>query len=106
VLCERYRTTGGIKQMETHNRSENGCGAWVTLCAQPLILILSDGSFGGGGGSVPPEIIQWVTEPQETHIVSADVTQYSDLSLYIISSSLDLKYHKVVRKDTVPSPCL
>jgi hypothetical protein len=55
---------------------------------------------------VPPEIIQWVTEPQETHIVGADVTQYSDLSLYIISSSLDLKYHKVVRKDTVPSPCL
>jgi hypothetical protein len=28
----RYVTTGGIKQMGTHNRSENGRDACVTLC--------------------------------------------------------------------------
>jgi hypothetical protein len=31
----RGTTTGGIKQMGTHNRSENGCGAWVALCSYP-----------------------------------------------------------------------
>jgi hypothetical protein len=29
------RTTGGIKHMGMHNRSENGRGAWVDLCAHP-----------------------------------------------------------------------
>jgi hypothetical protein len=29
------RTTGGIKQVEMHNRSENGRGACVALCAHP-----------------------------------------------------------------------
>jgi hypothetical protein len=29
------RTTGGIKQMGTHNISENGRGAWVVLYAHP-----------------------------------------------------------------------
>jgi hypothetical protein len=35
VLCQRYGTSSGIKQMGTHNRSENGCSAWFTLCAHP-----------------------------------------------------------------------
>jgi hypothetical protein len=29
-----------INQMATHNRSENRRGAWVALCAHPIILIL------------------------------------------------------------------
>jgi hypothetical protein len=33
VLCQRHGTTGGIKQMETHNRSENGRGARFALSA-------------------------------------------------------------------------
>jgi hypothetical protein len=33
VLCQRYGTTGGIKQTRMHNRSENGRSAWVVLCA-------------------------------------------------------------------------
>jgi hypothetical protein len=32
VLFQRYRITGGIKQLGMHNRSENGSGAWVSLC--------------------------------------------------------------------------
>jgi hypothetical protein len=35
VSCQRYGTTGGIKQMGTHNRSDNVRGAWVVLCAHP-----------------------------------------------------------------------
>jgi hypothetical protein len=35
LLCQRYGTNGGIKQMGTHNRSEGGRGAWVTLCVHP-----------------------------------------------------------------------
>jgi hypothetical protein len=34
VLHKRYGTTGGIK-MGTHNRSENGRSARVTLCTNP-----------------------------------------------------------------------
>jgi hypothetical protein len=37
ILCKRYGTTGGIKQMGTHNSSENGSGAWVALCAHPTL---------------------------------------------------------------------
>jgi hypothetical protein len=40
VLYQRCGTTGGIKQIGTHNRSENGGGAWVALYANPLVLIL------------------------------------------------------------------
>jgi hypothetical protein len=35
VLCQRYGTTSGIKQMGTHNKSENGRVSWVALCAHP-----------------------------------------------------------------------
>jgi hypothetical protein len=35
VLCQRYEGTGGIKQMGTHNRSENGRSAWVALFEHP-----------------------------------------------------------------------
>jgi hypothetical protein len=34
-LVTLYGTTGGIKQMGTHNKSENGRGAWVALCVHP-----------------------------------------------------------------------
>jgi hypothetical protein len=34
-LCQRYGTTGGINQMQMHNGSESGHGAWVALCAHP-----------------------------------------------------------------------
>jgi hypothetical protein len=32
LLFQRYGTNGGINQMGTYNRSENGRGAWVALC--------------------------------------------------------------------------
>jgi hypothetical protein len=35
VVCQRHGTTAGIKHMGTHNRSENGRGAWVAVCAHP-----------------------------------------------------------------------
>jgi hypothetical protein len=35
VLCQRYRTTGGIKQIGMQNRSENDCGARVASCVHP-----------------------------------------------------------------------
>jgi hypothetical protein len=31
LYCQRWWTTGGIKQIGTHNRSENGRGARVAL---------------------------------------------------------------------------
>jgi hypothetical protein len=40
VLCQRYGTTDGIKQMGTHSSSENGCGSWVALSVHPIILVL------------------------------------------------------------------
>jgi hypothetical protein len=33
-------TTGGIKQMGTHNISKYGDNAWVALCVHPPTLIL------------------------------------------------------------------
>jgi hypothetical protein len=35
VVCQRYETTGRMKQMGTHNTSENGRRAWVALSAHP-----------------------------------------------------------------------
>jgi hypothetical protein len=35
VLCQRYGTTGGIKQTGSHNRSENCRSAWVAMYTQP-----------------------------------------------------------------------
>jgi hypothetical protein len=35
VLRQRYGTTGGIKKIGTPNRTENGRGAMVALCAHP-----------------------------------------------------------------------
>jgi hypothetical protein len=35
ILCQRCGTTGGIKQIGTHNRSEICRGARVALCVHP-----------------------------------------------------------------------
>jgi hypothetical protein len=47
VLCQRYRTSDGIKQMGTHNRSENGRGAWVVVCAHPSYTDTDTDRFTG-----------------------------------------------------------
>jgi hypothetical protein len=47
VLCQRYRTSDGIKQMGTHNRSENGRGAWVVVCTHPSYTDTDTDRFRG-----------------------------------------------------------
>jgi hypothetical protein len=35
LFCLRHGITGGIKQMGTHSKSENGSGEWVALVSYP-----------------------------------------------------------------------
>jgi hypothetical protein len=41
MLGQSFGTNDGINQMGTNNRPENGRGAWVALCATPLMQILN-----------------------------------------------------------------
>jgi hypothetical protein len=41
LLFQRYGTTGGIKEMGSHNRSANGHSVTAALCVTPLMLARS-----------------------------------------------------------------
>jgi hypothetical protein len=43
TLSRGTGSIGGIKKMETHNRSENGRSAWVALCAHPNLTDTDSG---------------------------------------------------------------
>jgi hypothetical protein len=35
-ILSDHSTTGGMKQMATHSRPDNGLNAWVVLCVNPI----------------------------------------------------------------------